>query len=463
MKPSIKNRIAIFTPQGFLDGNCAPYIISTQDRDYVLNQNVIAALVSLKKVIFFNKNGLLMLINVLTTIKEKLHANIGFCDYDDKKYKTILDMFKNEVNFNLYENMDSVNLLISQGQDFKDKKILLFNENSDQKNLQAIEMIERGSKPTISKDFAHFKSKKDDFDISIYRSHLGSYEKKIAAAIRGNIIIYTVRDFIDSDVASLFDLSYHNHSLMVGFKIFLFDATSVSSMNIHGINFFSKLATAGAEYGATFAIAAGENLKVTDKLKEDLEDAGILFYASLLDFFEDEDIQQEAFSGANFHANNEGKLTKKSIESLPLFIDSTIYTLEVMSGLKAKKGNVALRELDIKSEENFFASSIGFYGSLNGLLLLIMPTSLVSKSCAMLLGEEDSEEEDVLDALGELANIIGGKSRTLLSEINQRIDITLPRTFNSTESILENQQGKKGVLVDFDFDGSPFYFYLTSG
>jgi len=54
MRPIVKKqRIAIFTPQGFLDGNSAMQVITIQDIQTTMNLNVSMVLVSLKKVIFF--------------------------------------------------------------------------------------------------------------------------------------------------------------------------------------------------------------------------------------------------------------------------------------------------------------------------------------------------------------------------------------------------------------------------
>ena len=54
MKPVTKNRIAIFYPQGFVDGANAPSYISMADTDYLLGlNNIDGVLISLKKVVFF--------------------------------------------------------------------------------------------------------------------------------------------------------------------------------------------------------------------------------------------------------------------------------------------------------------------------------------------------------------------------------------------------------------------------
>ena len=298
MRPIIKNNIAVFHPQGFLDGNNAPFVIGISDRNFVLQKKCDAVLVSLKKVVFFNKNGITMLVDILRDIRGKTDAVVGFCDYDAKKYKTIFDMFKNDLDFSLFENMEVASLFAGPSKKCKDTKILVYSDDSDQKNQLAIELYERGYSTTIAKDKDFLKSKRDSFQIVIENSYLGIYSSKIAAHIKGNVVVYTLQNYIDSSVSSAFDLNYHQNSLKVGFKLFVFDAARVSSMNVHGVNFLSKLSISAAEYGATICIAGLKSEKITNRFKNELEDSGILLYDSLYKFFEDNDIKNESGGAA---------------------------------------------------------------------------------------------------------------------------------------------------------------------
>ena len=67
----------------------------------------------------------------------------------------------------------------------------------------------------------------------------------------------------------------------------------------------------------------------------------------------------------------------------------------------------------------------------------------------------------MLDALAEFVNIIGGRVKSLLSEKNISVDITLPRTYMNVDDLMEMMQGKKGVQVDLSFADDKFVFFLT--
>lgn len=462
MKPIVKKRIAFFNPQGFIDGTNAPFIIDNFDYQYLLEQKPKAIFVSLKKVIFFNKKGLSYLTDIMNKAKDKLGCAIGFCDYDRKKYEAIISMYKEDVDFSLFEKGEVVNMFFSDKDGTADKKILIYNEDLDQKNQMMLELYEKGYRPETAKDDRDFEQKRKDYidDVIIQNSYVGSFDKKIVANIQDNVIVYTLHHFVDSDVAKAFDLEYHENSLRVGFKLFLFNATNVSSMNIHGINFLAKIATAGAEYGATFCIAGINKKNLTEKLKNDLEDAGILVYGSLEEFFGDEEIKSEA-GGGTVDAKKQKKINRAMIEKLPIFIEASIHTIEIMSQIEAKKDSVNMGTVSIDTEDELYSSSIGFYGDMDGIITLVFRKDLVKKACALLLGGFENTDEDIIDALGEFVNIIGGKIKSLLAENGVRIHITLPRTFIKSSDIKDFLKNKKGVLMQFSFDDEPFRFFLS--
>ncbi len=121
MRPVIKKNTAIFYPQGFLDGLNASIIIEPSDSGFVISKKPNAVFVSLKKIVFFNKKGLSILVDSLKIIQDKIHCAIGFCEYDDKKYKTILSMFDGDLEFSLFENLKVMSLFFDENSDGEKK------------------------------------------------------------------------------------------------------------------------------------------------------------------------------------------------------------------------------------------------------------------------------------------------------------------------------------------------------
>lgn len=460
MKPVVKRKVAFFSPSGFLDGENAVDIISPFDVDYLLESKLEGAFISLKKVVFFNKRGITILIESLQRVRESCGTVVGFCDYDNKKYKMLIDMFSKNLNFSLFDTSEIVGLFLNDDlKDAKEKNILIYVEKSEQKNQLAMELYERGFSPVVAKDESDFLSKKNDAQFIVENAYLGKLDKTPTVYIKDNVIVYTLKGFVDSSIDKKFDMTYHFNSLKVGFKLFLFDCDDVSSLNVHGVNFISKLSTAGAEYGATIVITALDARKITHKLSNDLEDAGVLIYPSLKSLFDDEKMIHEASESSSVAKKSKG-ITKKLIESLSDITEATVKTIEVLSGYNTRKKSIKIQPLGVLNEEKMLSVSIGFYGDIEGILILVVEKAITKDTCRILL-EEESNEDDVLEALGEFIHIVGGKISQQLHKKNIKIEVTMPRTFDSVKHVIASQQNNRGAQIDLSANGYNLTLFLT--
>ena len=465
MRAVVKNRVGVFTPQGFLDGTTAPALVSLEDIQATKALNIDMLLVSLEKIIFFNKNGL----DVFVKLFEAMHKNskiiVGFCDYDEKKYAQFRKFYPSDLNFSLFRTQKIAFLFTANMKESKDNKsVLVWNEDPSQRSALAIELFDRGHEPIVCQSQREFVEKKDQQDIYkavIYNSFLGTLGSKVGARVTGNAVIYNISGFLDDDITSRFDSTYHKNSLNVGFTLFVFDAYKVISMNMHGVNFFSKLASAGAEYGANICIVGMTFEKTPLKFKEELEDAGLIFFEKMDDILKDKELLKELGGVGGTSNTSKRALNKVLINELPRFINATVTTMEMMTNAKAEKQDVKIETLSIKGTEARLASSIGFYGDIDGLVVLIFPLTIAKKACSLLLGEETDDIDDILDTLGEFVNIIAGRVKALLSEQNVAVEITLPRTYESVEDLLSVVNKRKGVQVNLGFEDDNFTFFLT--
>jgi len=463
MRAVVKNGVGIFTPQGFLDGNSSSSFLSIDDIEATAALDIDMILVSLKRVVFFNKNGLDIFMKLFTKVRQRNHATVGFCDYDEKKYKAIQVFYQDKMYFSLYKTIDIAYLFSSSFQN-KNKNILLYSEDKSQRSAMAIELHDNGHNPIIAQTSQEFKEKssnKGTYDAAINLTYLGQMGQKIATRVTGNAIIYSISSYLDVEISNKFNIQYHNNSLNVGFRLFIFDAYKVISMNIHALNFFSKLASAAAEYNASICFVGMDFEKTTETFKETLEDSGILFYEQMDDILQNKELLREL--GASSAANTKTKrvINKQTVTELPRFIDATVATIEMMTNSKAIKQSAEVQSITIKDKTDKIASSIGYYGDLDGMVILVFPKGIAKKACELLIGENTDDVELILDTLAELVNIVGGKIKTLLSDQNISVDITLPRTYNNVDSLLEVIQDRRGVQVELSFNGDKFLFFLT--
>ncbi|MCF6340073.1 MAG: chemotaxis protein CheX [Sulfurimonas sp.] len=460
MKPVLKNGIAILSPQGFIDGNNVAALLSIDDVEAILNLKTDMVLVSLKKVIFFNKNGLDSFINLFKKIQKKNNATVGFCDYDTNKYKAIKKFFEDEIYFSLFKTQEIAHLFSSSYKD-QNKTILIYSNDNSQRSAIAIELHNNGHNPIVAQSKEEYEKKHSDYEHTIDSTFLGQMGQKIAMRVTGNAIIYTISDFLDVEINENFNMEYHNNSLNVGFRLFIFDAYKVIAMNVHALNFFSKLSSSAAEYNASICFTGMSFIKTPKEFKETLEDSGILFYNELDDILLDKKLLEELGASSAANIKNKRVLNKKNVAELPRFIDAAVSTIEMMTNAKAVKESAEIHNLEIKDKADKIASSIGYYGDIDGMIILVFPRGIAKKACELLIGENTDDSELILDTLAELVNIVGGNIKTLLSNENVSVNITLPRTYKDIDSLLEVVDGRKGVQVNLSFDDNKFLFFLT--
>lgn len=463
MRAVIKGRIGIFHLQGFLDGNNAPSFLSIDDIKATEALNIDMLLVSLKKVIFFNKNGLDVFVRLLTNIRIQKHIVVGFCDYDHTKFKAINSFYGNELSFSLFKSEKIAELFVSSNKN-ESKTVLLYNTDQSQRSAMAIELFDYGHNPIIAQSLSEFEEKKKNLDLYyavIEDTYLGYFGQKVATRVTGNAIIYTVSNFLDAEIGNTFNIAYHNNSLNVGFRLFIFDAYKVVSMNVHALNFFTKLSSAAAEYNATICFVGLTFEKTPQAFKNDLEDAGMLFFDTMDEILKNKELLSDLGGGGGATAKQHRSLTKTLVNELSHFIEATVSTIAMMTNAEATKSSVKIQTLTVADSTDQVASSIGFYGDIDGLIILVFPRTIAKKACELLVGDTNVTDEDILDSLAEFVNIIGGRAKVLLSENKKRLDITLPRTYADVKTLLEIAQDKKGVQVDLSFEGQSFIFFLT--
>lgn len=461
MNPIIKKKIAIFHPQGFLDGGNAKSVIDANDIKLVTSSKIRCeiVLVSLKKIIFFNRRGLSAVLENLQLIGNKLGAMIGFCDYDDKKYKMIMDMYEGHVPFTLFDT-EKIGALFSGSIQADNAKILVYNDSIEQKNKLMMELYELGFKPKSAKTLQEYEQNKSEYDYALRRSFLGSSDKAIRVHIKDNVIVYKLKGFLDSSLVDDFDMVHHENALKIGFNYFLFDAKDVSSTNVHAVNFLSKLSTAGAEFGATIAVSGLTERNITSALKDDLEDAGVLVYKEIDDFFNDDSLFGNDGGGA-LSEKKPRHITKKLVEILSMIVENAVATIESMTHGKLQKNSIKLQELDVNSDDEFVAVAIAFYGQIEGMMIFSFHEDLAKKACSVLI-DDKSGKQDLLDALGELINIIGEKLIQHLKRKNYtHVEMTMPRTYKNVKDLMTHKKGTKGAQIDFEMDSKPLSIFIT--
>jgi len=104
---------------------------------------------------------------------------------------------------------------------------------------------------------------------------------------------------------------------------------------------------------------------------------------------------------------------------------------------------------------------VGLAGSYTGILSIHCPQPLALKITSNMLGMEVEEVgDDVNDALGEIANMLGGHVKQVLSKGGSDLNLSIP-TVISGETYTISSVNDDTVIIPFQFQDEKFLVGLT--
>lgn len=105
---------------------------------------------------------------------------------------------------------------------------------------------------------------------------------------------------------------------------------------------------------------------------------------------------------------------------------------------------------------------VGLAGIHKGVLAIHMPKKVALAVTGSFLGMEVEQiDADVEDAIGELANMLGGNVKTILSENGKDISLSLPSTISGEEYNFQmTSESTERTVIQFEADSGPFQIEL---
>lgn len=139
------------------------------------------------------------------------------------------------------------------------------------------------------------------------------------------------------------------------------------------------------------------------------------------------------------------------------FITATLNVLKTMAATEAKVGKLYLKSG--KKSTGDVTGLIGLAGSgKKGSFAVSFKESCIKKIVSNMLGEEVAElNGDVLDAVGELTNMISGGARATLAELGIDFDMAIPTIISGTGHELAHITDYPIVVVPFKTEAGEFF------
>lgn len=115
---------------------------------------------------------------------------------------------------------------------------------------------------------------------------------------------------------------------------------------------------------------------------------------------------------------------------------------------------------------NWVTAMIGFAGSYHGMISINAPQKLAITFASLMLGMEIGEfDDDVRDALGEIANMIGGSFKHHFVKDGHEVRLSTPSVMSGDEYCMNSGSTSDTLTLMFDHGGEHFLVsvYLEVG
>ncbi len=139
-------------------------------------------------------------------------------------------------------------------------------------------------------------------------------------------------------------------------------------------------------------------------------------------------------------------------EHINPFLRSLVNTFSTMLNCEARRGEIVLSN----TEDRHYPVSgvIGLSGKAVGTVVINLSEEVALKAAsAMLMTELTSLDDDVLDAVGELANMVAGQAKAELEEYE--LSVSLPNVITGENHEIRFPSDIKTICVPFDTDFGP--------
>jgi chemotaxis protein CheX len=137
------------------------------------------------------------------------------------------------------------------------------------------------------------------------------------------------------------------------------------------------------------------------------------------------------------------------------FINATLHVLETMASIKAEAGKPYLKNDHVARGD--ITSVIGLMGETKGTIAVSFTEKCILPIVSKMFGEEIKElNEEIKDAVGEIANMISGQARVKLEELGKSLKAAIPTVIMGKDHTITHVTAQPIVAIPFNTDNGQF-------
>ncbi len=140
---------------------------------------------------------------------------------------------------------------------------------------------------------------------------------------------------------------------------------------------------------------------------------------------------------------------------------------EIVKGTKDVFSTMLMVELESETVcksctiESNLTSMIGLGGSIRGMLAIHCPVSVATAITGSFLGMEVEEiNEDVKDAVGEIANMIAGNLKVSYASVDMKIELAIPTSIIGESFVVSGIADASRVIAPLSMPAGKFWVEL---
>jgi len=139
--------------------------------------------------------------------------------------------------------------------------------------------------------------------------------------------------------------------------------------------------------------------------------------------------------------------------------------VKIIESAKEIFSTMIMMEIEVSDEkvsdhsalQDSISGIIGLAGKCKGVLAIHLPNTVAMAITGNFLGMEVTEmNEDVEDAVGELANMLGGNVKTILSERGRDIELSMPSTISGKNYDFQTSKNADRYVIPFVCEAGKF-------